>query len=630
MNEGSLNIKELQLKKLQAFFPETITEGKVDWEKFQSTLGEDVSFTNERYVLNWAGKSDAFRAIQTPSTATLVPGKSDSINFEASPNLFIEGENLETLKIIQRSYYGKVKMIYIDPPYNTGNDSFIYPDKFSETKEEYLKRIGSKDENGYLTREGFFRKNAKDNGQYHSNWLSMMYPRLFLARNLLKDDGVIFVSIDDNEVHNLRLLMNEIFGEENFIATVIWKKKYSPQNDATYFSDMHDYILCYAKQKKQNINDDSGWALTLLPRTEKQNERYCNPDNDLRGNWKPGDMLVKTYSESYDYEIITPAGRKVRPPKGRCWRFSRQKYEDMLKDNRIWFGKDGNSIPAIKRFLSEVRQGVVPSTIWEREEVGDNQEAAEEIKSLFGGLIFDTPKPVRLISRLLQISTSNKSSDIILDFFSGSATTAQAVFETNKNDDGNRSFICVQIPETISEGTEAYKSGFRTIADIGKTRIKNVLRQYEDKAKRNPGLFKEGVSVDLGFKFFRLRASNFKTWRGQIENETDLMKQLNAFKDPVTPEAPEENIVYELMLKTGYKLTANVETRTIKKQQIHLIESGELVLVLSGIDSDVVKEIIKLKPQKVIALDRLFQNNDQLKTNTALQMKDAGIDFKSI
>ena len=292
----SLDIKQVQIEKLQEAFPEAVTEGKIDWEKLRLTLGEDAVISGERYVLNWAGKTDAYRAVQTQTTATLKPQKEESVDFDTTQNIFIEGENLEVLKVLQRSYYNKIKMIYIDPPYNTGNDSFIYPDRFSETKDEYLKRIGDKDEAGYLTKEGLFRKNSRESGQFHSNWLSMMYPRLFLARNLLREDGVIFLSIDDIEVHNLRLILNEIFGEENFIASIIWEKKFSPQNDAQYFSDNHDYILVYAKNKEQ-------FKRNLLPRKDSSNNRYSNPDNDPRGNWTSSDCTVKTYTPSYDYPI---------------------------------------------------------------------------------------------------------------------------------------------------------------------------------------------------------------------------------------------------------------------------------------------------------------------------------------
>ena len=306
MDGTSLTPEQEKLNALRQVLPEAFSEGKIDWEKLKATLGEDINFSNERYVLNWAGKSDAFKVLQTPTTKTLVPAKEESVNFNETENIFIEGENLEVLKVLQKSYFGKVKMIYIDPPYNTGNDSFIYPDKFSESKADYEKRVGDKDEEGYMTKDGMFKKNSKENGQYHSNWLNMMMPRLYLAKNLLRQDGVIFVSIDDNEVHNLRLLMNEVFGEENFVAELIWERAYSPKNDAKYISKSHDYVLMFAK----NIEN---FAIGRLERTEAANARYTNPDNDPRGVWKPGDMSVKTYSSAYDYPITTPSGKVVEP-----------------------------------------------------------------------------------------------------------------------------------------------------------------------------------------------------------------------------------------------------------------------------------------------------------------------------
>src|SRR5664280_1515779 len=296
MDGKSLNITEEKLGQLKVILPEAFTENKIDWEKLKAALGDDIEFKNERYVLNWAGKSDAFRSLQSPSTDTLVPCSEESINFDKTGNIFIEGENLEVLKVLQKAYFGKIKMIYIDPPYNTGNDNFIYPDKFAESKEEYLNRIGDKDETGLVSREGLFRKNSKDSGHYHSNWLSMMYPRLFLARNLLRDDGVIFVSIDDNEVHNLRLLMNEVFGEEKFVDCVIWQKKYGPANDAKQISETHEYILLYAKSAEN-------WKPILIDRSDEQLAAFKNPDNDHRGIWRASDLSARSYSASCDYPI---------------------------------------------------------------------------------------------------------------------------------------------------------------------------------------------------------------------------------------------------------------------------------------------------------------------------------------
>ena len=477
-----------RLETLRLLMPEVFDEGHIDWEKLKAALGENVNFANERYVLNWAGKSEAFRVMQQPSTATLVPCREESVDFDNTQNVFIEGENMEVLKVLQRSYFRKVKMIYIDPPYNTGSDSFIYPDKFSESKEEYLRRVGDKNEEGYMTRDGMFRKNAKENGQYHSNWLNMMMPRLYLAKSLLREDGVIFISIDDNEVHNLRLLMNEIFGEENFVAQLIWERAYAPKNDAKYISNSHDYILMYSKQIEN-------FKIGRLARTEEANSRYSNPDNDPRGVWKPSDLSVKTYTPDNDYPITTPSGRIVEPPAGRCWRLSRNSFRERLQDNRIWFGAEGDSVPCIKRFLTELKfEGMAPTSILFYKEVGHSQEGAKEVTKLLDAGAFDSPKPVRLLKRLLTLANLDKDS-IIFDFFAGSGTTAHAVMQLNEEDKSNRKFICVQLPELCEEKSVAYKAGYKTIAErsafvVQELKFAKKLRWNKPNRKDNCPLMK--------------------------------------------------------------------------------------------------------------------------------------------
>lgn len=635
MNGQSLSPHIEKFNRLKQIIPEAFSEGKVDWEKLQATLGENINFANERYVLNWAGKSDAFRVMQQPSTRTLVPVREDSVNFDDTQNIFIEGENLEVLKVLQKSYFGKVKMIYIDPPYNTGNDSFIYPDKFSETKEEYQKRVGDKDEDGYMTGEGMFRKNSRENGQYHSNWLNMMMPRLYLARTLLRDDGVIFVSIDDNEVHNLRLLMNEIFGEENFVASIIWQKKYAATNDSKGFSTTHDYIIVY--QKSESFSRD------LLPRTKEQNQPYKNDDDDDddddgKGLWRSDNLLVKSFSESGVYPIVNPNnGKEYYPPKGSCWRASQETMKIWLTENRIFFGKDGKGAPQLKRYLNEVQQGRVPITWWPFEEVGHNDEANKEVASLFESKTpFDTPKPVRLLKQMLLIGTDNNS--IILDFFAGSATTAHAVMQLNKEDGGNRKYILVQMPELCDEKSEAFKAGYKTIAEIAKERIrragKKIREEIEREVEKKKGELnfaaddnQAELQVDTGFKVFRLSESNFKQWQ-QPENYTAeaLAEQLKLFIDPVAENADLQNMVYELLLKSGKDLNVKIEDN----DGYYLIDGNDLALILEKVDEKLIAEVLCEYPQKVIALDRIFKNNDQLKTNTALQMKDAGVEFKTI
>ena len=646
MDGTSLTPEQEKLNALKQVLPEVFTEGKVDWEKLKATLGEDINFSNERYVLNWAGKSEAFKVLQAPTTKTLVPAKDESVNFDDTEHIFIEGENMEVLKVLQKSYFGKVKMIYIDPPYNTGNDSFIYPDKFSETKSDYEKRVGDKDEEGYMTKDGMFKKNSKENGQYHSNWLNMMMPRLYLAKNLLRQDGVIFVSIDDNEVHNLRLLMNEIFGEENFVANIIWQKKYAPQNDAKWFTDNHDHILLYAKSK---IDFD----LIPLPRTEKQNKYYVNDDNDGKGLWRTDNILVKSYTANRVFPITNPNTKEdFYPPKGRCWRYAKDTIDKMLSENRLYFGKDGKGAPQVKRYLNEVKQGVTPLTIWLRDEVGDNQEGKNELNDLFDIPTFDTPKVVRLIKRMLQLST--KDNDIVLDFFTGSGTTAHAVMALNAEDGGNRKCISVQLPEECDEKSEAYKAGYKTIADIAKERIRRAGKKIAEELKQQIDDLKAKIKKleselpteetkveieslktkidelkkqDLGFKVLKLADSNFKQWQ-QItgKDKQALEEQMKLFVDPVAKNATTENMVYELLLKSGKDLNSTIEA----KDGFYAINETELILVLEKANQEIIDAVIASKPQKVIALDKLFKGNDQLKTNASLQMKDAGIEFKTI
>ncbi|WP_016776100.1 site-specific DNA-methyltransferase [Anaerophaga thermohalophila] len=626
MDGKSLDIQQTQLEKLKELFPEVISEGKVDWEKLKATLGEDITFSNERYVLNWAGKSDAFKVLQSPTTATLTPAKDESVNFDDTGHIFIEGENLEVLKVLQKSYYGKVKMIYIDPPYNTGNDHFIYPDRFSESKEDYLKRVGEKDEEGYLTREGMYRKNSRDSGHYHSNWLSMMYPRLFLARNLLKDDGVIFVSIDDNEVHNLRLLMNEIFGEENFLGTIIWKKKTNGNNMGN-IPPVHDYIIAYGKQVS---NEEMLLGFPLSD--EYLKKTYTNPDNDKRGPWTTSDLSANHIGPHFP--ITNPeTGETYFPPKGRYWVFNEKEVEKRIKDGRIIFGKSGQARPVQKVYLKERKSlRVKPESWWDKH--GLNEDGTKEMADLFSPKIFVHSKPSILVKNIVNIST--KDEDIILDFFSGSGTTGHATIELNKEDGGKRKFICIQLQEETDEKSEAFKAGYKTIADLAKERIRRVIKKIENEqeaqkqakaGKLDFGDEKEVPKLDLGFKVFKLQSSNFKIWRGnKFENGEQLEKQLDAFTDPVKEGSEEENMLYELLLKSGFDLNS----RVANKGSYYVINGNEMAVVLTKMSEAIVNEIISLKPQKCIALDKLFAGNDQLKTNTVLQMRDAGIDFKTI
>lgn len=631
MTGSSLDIKEAQLAKLKELFPEAVSEGRIDWEKLRLTLGDDVAIGNERYVLNWAGKTDAFRAIQTPTAATLKHQRGQSVDFDTTQNVFIEGENLEVLKVLQKSYYGKVKMIYIDPPYNTGNDSFIYPDKFSETKEEYLKRIGDKDEAGYLTKEGFFRRNSKENGQFHSNWLSMMYPRLFLARNLLREDGVIFVSIDDNEVHNLRLMMNEIFGEENRIESFVWKKSYGGGAKEKYAVTQHEHILFYAK----NLNQIEELWLPPDPDAEKRYYKYKDEKFKERGPYrlKP---LEATKSmdrrENLVFPIAMPSGVEIFPK--RQWWWSYERVKRALNNNELVFIGNGDAVSvSYKQYLRDEDGNIRGAKPFSIVDGIYTQQGTEDLLRLFSeGSPFQFPKPVELVMKLISIGTNPNKGSIIFDFFSGSGTTAQAVFELNKEDGGNRKFVLVQLPEKTDEDSEAFKAGYKTIADICKERIRRVSKRIKDETLAKPDLFKD-KPLDLGFKVFTLEPSNFKIWRTDVlESEADLKRQMEVFVDPVRGHSETDDMAWELALKLGYELTASISKSVFGGVPAYVIADpeGNTVLLLESITQAVIEPLTATKPKRVVALDRLFAGHDQLKTNTVLQMKDAGVEFWTI
>lgn len=621
MDGTSPDIRQQQLEKLKSLFPEVVSEGTIDWEKLHLTLGDDLKITDERYVLNWAGKSNAFRAIQTPTTATLKPKPEQSINFDTSENIFIEGENLDVLKVLQKPYYGKVKMIYIDPPYNTGNDSFIYPDKFAESKEEYLKRIGDKDEEGYLTKEGFFRKNSKDSGHYHSNWLSMMYPRLFLARNLLRDDGVIFVSIDDNEVHNLRLMMNEIFGEENFLASYLWRKKGTTTNvEGAKVSSLTEYVLCYGKSGDQGLN------YRIIPR-----ETRTYPCKDNEGNYRMT-IIEKKNAGGYKRDTMQFQILGRYPREGKRWQIGGQLAKQLELKKR--FTIDGDIVKLkIYDFEDKDTSSAFPNLLFEH---GSTDSASTELNESIFSIpeLFENPKPKELLIQLIKFAQSQMRDDIILDFFAGSGTTAHAVYEVNKEDGGNRKFILVQLPEKTEENSVTYQEGYETIASICRERIRHVIKKIEEEKNAQPDLFKS-KPLDLGFKAFALRQSNFKIWRTDtIESEEELKKQMEVFADPVKLNALELNMAWEILLKSGYPLTTKIEKVIIDDLEVYSISDGVELLSLSQRDHHItesaIAKMIAMKPKRVIFLDKQFDGNDQLKTNTALQMHDAGVEFKMI
>lgn len=636
MDGFSRTPKEERLQALAQLIPEAFTEGKVDWEKLKAALGEDINFANERYVLNWAGKNDAFRIMQLPSSATLIPVREASVDFDRTNNIFIEGENMETLKILQKSYFGKVKMIYIDPPYNTGNDSFIYPDRFAESREEYLQRIGDIDEDGTMTREGMFHKNSKENGQYHSNWLNMMMPRLYLAKSLLRDDGVIFVSIDDNEVHNLRLLMNEVFGEENFAAQIPWRKRTAKSDVPFGISQDYEWILCFAKTD------------SYIASIEKDSRKYyVTPDFPDRP-WRIHDMTTqRSASERPNcfFTIINPKnGKKYPANPNRVWANNEKTFFDYYNQNRIVFPGDYDFLNIARPVLrywqeDDIKKagenfGRVSVSTKLPDDMGMSQDGTKEITDLLKARIFSFPKPVSLIQYLATICTKNN--DIIFDFFAGSGTTAHAVMQLNREDGGNRQYICVQMAESCKPESEAYKAGYRTIADIALERIRRAGQQIRQEIEAEREKQREQLDLDdrtepempdLGFKVFRLSESNFKQWRAvDGANRQEWEQQMMDFINPVAPNATAVNMVYELLLKNGKDLNSTIED----KNGYILINGTEMALVLEEITPEIIDGLLAAKPDKVIVRDKLFEGNDQLKTNTALQMKDAGIQFRTI
>ncbi len=494
--------------------------------------------------------------MQTPSDATLVPAPEESVNFETTRNLFVEGDNLEVLKLLHKAYFGRVKLIYIDPPYNTGND-FIYPDDYSQPLDRYLELTGQADDSGNR-----LTTNAETSGRYHSAWLSMMYPRLALARQMLREDGAIFVSIDDTEAHDLRMLLDEVFGEENFVANLIWEKKYSPQNDARWFSDTHDHILVYCR-------DRDHWQPNRLPRTAEADARYSNPDGDARGPWKASDFSVKTYSAKYDYPITTPSGRVVNPPKGRCWAVGPEQFARLAADGRIWFGPDGANVPALKRFLAEVQDGMVAKTIWFRGEVGDNQEARRELKAL--GIPFDTPKPTRLLKRILQLATNPHTGDLVLDFFAGSGTTAAAVHALNAADGGNRRFLAVQLPEPTGDAL------YPTIADIAKARIRGVIAALDSADDGKLSSLTRERSADRGFRVFRLGGSHLRQWHIATPSDAPgYVQALTDFAYPPVREAETLNAIWEVALREGYSLTSHIaRVPAVTDQTVYRVSDPE-------------------------------------------------------
>ena len=607
----SLDGVQRNIELIGKLFPNAITEVKrngkvehaIDFDVLRQELSDSiVEGREERYQFSWPDKKKAMLAANAPITATLRPVVADSVGKDGTPggfdseNLYIEGDNLEVLKLLQETYLGKVKMIYIDPPYNTGND-FVYEDDFAQSTEDYMGNSGQYDEEGNR-----MVTNTESNGRFHTDWLNMIYPRLKLAKDLLAEDGAIFISIDDNEVDNLRKAADEIFGAGNFYAEIVWQKRTSP--DARFnLGAAHDYILVYAKNW-----DVLRYALNKEPLSAERSSQYKNPDNDPRGVWASVDITGQTghATGSQFYEITTPSGIKMLPPAGRCWALSKSTFLSLVDDNRIWFGEEGNSRPRQKRFLSETEGGNA-WTWWSNSEVGHNQEGAKDIKELLGtGDIFTNPKPVRLVKRILSLAT--KKEDIVLDFFSGSATTAHAVMKLNAEDGGHRKFIMVQLPEKTDEKSEAYKAGYKNICEIGKERIRRAGR----KIKEDAGLTAP-ADLDIGFRCLRLDESNMKPvyYTPDEVGQQDLFSLVDNVKEDRTP----EDLLFQVMLDLGVLLSSPIEVKEIAGKKVFNVADGFLLACFDhDVTEETVKAIAQMKPYYAVFRDSSMAN-DSVATN---------------
>ncbi len=597
------------IDRIAELFPSAVTETKdangnlkkaINFTTLKQLLSNEVVDGDECYEFTWVGKKQSIIEANRPIRKTLRPAKEESKNWETTENLYIEGDNLEVLKLLQNSYLNSIKMIYIDPPYNTGND-FVYRDNFSVSKDEYEEDMGVYDED-----QNKLFKNTETNGRYHSDWCSMMYPRLQLARNLLTDDGVIFISIDDNEVAQLRKICDEVFGEINFITDVVWEKRFTRNNDAKLFSSVIDHTILYRKSDAISIIRE--------PRTEKANSIYSNPDNDPRGPWTSVSYVsqrTKDQRPNLSYEMINPINRQIITHEINAWKYSKEQYELHLRENRLYWGKTGeNTYPRLKRFLSELKDGMVPVNLWGFKEVGTLDDGTKDVDGLIGKDVFDYPKPITLIKKMLNVSGS-KEKDIILDFFSGSATTAHAVMQLNAEDGGNRKFIMVQLPEMTDEKSEAYKAGYKSICEIGKERIRRAGQKIEEelKAKTKSGeLFEEEVkSVDTGFRVMKLDTTNMKdVYYSAGEYNQQLLLDLESnIKDDRT----DMDLLFGVMLEWGVPLSLPHSTENIHGKKVHFVNKTDLVACFEEeVSENVIREIAAKKPLRVVFRDSSFAN----------------------
>lgn len=600
---------------LRDLIPEAFVDGTFDLAKAGEVLGVAPAAPSERYGLSWAGKANSQEVLQVGSIGTLRPNLSKSLDYPSARNLMVEGDNLEVLRLLQRGYNDKIKMIYIDPPYNTGTKTWLYPDDFAHNLDQYLRMTGQVADDG--TRKS---SRTETSGRRHSGWLSMMYPRLALARNLLTQDGVIFVSIDDNEIHNLRHLMDEVFGPENFIATVIWQKVYSPKSSARHLSEDHDYIVMYARNA--NI-----WRPNLLPRTAKQDKAYTNPDNDPRGPWKATDLSARNYYSKGTYAVTSPTGHKIPgPPKGRYWIIDEDDFLARDEAGRIWWGANGTAIPQKKTYLSEVMQGRVPQTLWPYTEVGHNQDAKKELIERVdfesSDSVFDTPKPTKLIKRMLTLATRPDANDIVLDFFAGSGSTADAVLQMNAEDGGNRRFITVQFPE------ETGYNDYDTVADITRTRVAAAIEATQSlttAANCPDGTF--------AYRYLELGPSNFKVWdpTRAPSDEEGLAEHLSLFAESLAGDATDEGIVAEVLLKEGIPLDVPLRVQEASGGQIVIAGEQDLAICLARtVTADLTDELLALGIDRVVMLDSAFADNDKAKSNTYYRLQNANIKMRTV
>lgn len=622
----SMDIEAENKARLASVFPECFTEGKLDIDKLLSLCGEYITDDFEKYEFKWKGKSECLRLAQRRSTATLRPCPSESVHFDTTQNLYIEGDNLEVLKLLQKSYFRKVKMIYIDPPYNTGND-FVYEDDFADPMRRYVE----------VTQQTT-KSNPETMGRYHTNWLNMMYPRLRLAANLLRDDGVIFISIDDGEQSNMRKLCDEVFGEENFMAQIIWQKVYSPRMDVQGFSTSHDYVLCYVKSNVESIRQE---AFTQ----NAAQFNFTDPANGKkyrrRSIRKEGSHSTRSERPNLWFALPAPDGTEVYPykPDGTegCWRWSMETYKENEQKGIVEWVRTENGWQAYAKQYLDTDALKPPETLWLHQEVGHNHAAAEELKKLLDGKVFDSPKPKELIIKMLKLATYPDSSDIILDFFSGSATTAHAVMQLNAEDGGNRRYICVQLPEVCDEKSEAFKAGYKNICEIGKERIRRAGAKILEEVKQKNNQLKLGEEPkplpDAGFKVFKLDTSNMKIWDDTPIEDGDvatLFDRIDGHIDGLKPDRSDEDLIYEILLKMGYPLTAGLATADIGGLTVYKVSNGEMLVCLQeGITAEHIEQMAALSPQKIVLAGRGLANSST-KANAFYLLENKGIELKTI